>query len=356
MICSNIDSPKCRIGLVTGITMAYLETGPADGPAVILVHGLTDSSRSWSTTMDVLHRINPALHILAIDQRGHGASSMPPGLHCAAAPETCFQMSQFADDLIAFMKAKNIHKATLAGHSLGSLVVQDVALRHPEMVERAILVATSTKGGNVVLRDFVLKEPVEGSWKTALEAKGKKYPDDFYELAPADADPNIIDWLAQNWVVDPVADPAFLKPYLPETAHIRLGTWIGATRALLTTDNTKRLAKLKVPTLVIWGVQDNIFLADPDQKAIKSALAKAHAATKVPVFWKQYGAIPLPASGAQETDIGHNVQWGAPEAVAADIDAFIKTGRPLHNLPHADPANVTNVLIDSSRAIMVEHP
>ncbi len=188
---------------------------------MILVHGLTDSSRSWSTTMDALHRADPKLHVLAIDQRGHGASSMPSAATCAAAPERCFRMADFAADLEAFMAAKGIGKATLAGHSLGTFVVQEVALSHPELVERAVLVATAARGvDNVALRDYVLKEPVEGSWKQALEAKGKQYPADFYELTPLDADPAAQDWMAKNWVVDPVADPAFLKPYVPETAAV----------------------------------------------------------------------------------------------------------------------------------------
>ena len=210
--CPSIDGPKCRVELPTGIDMAYLEVGPADGPAVILVHGLTDSSRSWSTTMDALHRTDPGLHILAVDQRGHGASSMPPAAECAAAPERCFRMADFAADLEAFMAAQGIARATLAGHSLGTFVVQDVALTHPELVERAVLVATAARGvDNVALRDYVLKEPVEGSWKQALEAKGKQYPADFYELTPLDAEPGAQAWMAKNWVVDPVADPAFLK-------------------------------------------------------------------------------------------------------------------------------------------------
>jgi hypothetical protein len=64
-------------------------------------------------------------------------------------------------------------------------------------------------------------------------------------LTPVDADPNATEWIAKNWVVDPAADPAFLVPYVPETAHVRLGTWIGATKALLATDNTDRLKGLK---------------------------------------------------------------------------------------------------------------
>jgi pimeloyl-ACP methyl ester carboxylesterase len=353
--CADIDQGRCHAKLSTGIDMAYVETGPENGPAVILIHGVTDNIRSWSTAMRALHKLNPGLHILAIDLRGHGASSMPAGPGCRAAPEICFQMSQFADDVIAFMAAKQIAKATLAGHSLGSFVAQDIALRRPELVSRAILLATSTTCvGNAALRDFVLKEPVEGSWKAALEAKGKRYPDDFYDLTPLDADPEAMAWMAQNWVVDPIADPEFLKPYLPETAHVKLGAWIGATRALLATDNTERLKRLKVPTLVLWATQDNIFLV-ADQVAIKAALAEAHKATGAAMFWKQYGLLPLPASGAQESDIGHNIQWGAPDAVAADIETFIKSGAPLPVLTHAAPApNVTQLQFELGRAGVVE--
>lgn len=356
--CPSIDGPKCRVALPTGIDMAYLEVGPPDGPAVILVHGLTDSSRSWSTTMDSLHRADPGLHILAIDQRGHGASSMPPAAECAPAPERCFHMVDFAADLEAFMATQGIAKATLAGHSLGTFVVQEVALTHPELVERAVLVATAARGvDNVALRDYVLKEPLEGSWKQALEAKGKQYPADFYDLTPLDADPAAQEWMARNWVVDPVADPAFLKPYVPETAAVKLGTWIGATKALLATDNRARLPAMTVPTLVLWGTQDSIFLADPDQAEIKAALGEAATQHGTRVIWKQYGLRPLPPSGAQEDDIGHNTQWGAPEQVAADIDAFIRDGQPLPGLPRTDaPAHIDRVLVDNEHGVVETLP
>jgi pimeloyl-ACP methyl ester carboxylesterase len=355
MACRDISAQKCKIKLSTGITMAYVEIGPKTGKAVILIHGLTDSIRSWSPAMRALHRADPELHILAVDLRGHGASSMPSARKCAAAPENCFRTADFASDVLAFMKAKGIAKATLAGHSLGTFVVQEIALSYPKMVERAILVATSTTGvDNVALRDYVVKEPLEGSWKKALEAKGKKYPADFYNLTPMDADPQAADWIAKNWVVDPAADPAFLLPYVPETAHVRLGTWIGASKALLATDNTARLHDLNVPTLVIWGSQDNIFLADPDQKAIKAVLASAAKAHGTTYFWKQYGVLPLPKSGAQETDIGHNVQWGAPDAMAADIDSFIRHGSPTPDLPRSDAApNVSHIILDPGKAEIV---
>ena len=256
------------------------------------------------------------------------------------------------------MAAKGIAKATLAGHSLGTFVVQEVALTHPELVEQAVLVATAARGvDNVALRDFVLKEPVEGSWKAALEAKGKKYPAEFYDLTPLEADPNAMEWMAKNWVVDPVAPEAFLKPYTPETAAVKLGTWIGATKALLATDNGTRLPALAVPTLVIWGTQDSIFLAEPDQAEIKAVLAAAAKQHGTKSFWKQYGLKPLPASGVQEDDIGHNTQWGAPEQVAGDLAAFIRDGRPLPGLPRSDaPGQIGRVLVDQERTVIEAYP
>ena len=360
--CNDIQHPKCRVQLITGTSMSYLQLDPSTAGAepsdtVILIHGLTDSSRSWWPTAVALHKDNPDFLIYDIDQRGHGDTSMPPIAACSPAPEKCFRMSDFADDIVAFMQAKRIRKATLVGHSLGSFVVQEVALTHPELVERAILVATSTKGvDNVALRDYVLKEPLEGTWRHDLEAKGKVYPEDFYTQRPIDADHAARDWIAKNWVVDPAADPAFLKPYIGETANVKLGTWIGATKALLATDNSERLLKLSVPTLVLWGSQDNIFLP-ADQAAIKSVLHDAAARQNITIYWKQYGLRPLPASGLQEDDIGHNVQWGAPKEVAADINAYITQGHPLPGVPHSDAApHFDHILVDQSQSLIEKWP
>ncbi|MBS7541343.1 alpha/beta fold hydrolase [Ancylobacter lacus] len=333
--CTSIAAGKCHLALPTGIDLAYIERGPAEGTAVIFVHGLTDSIRSWEPTIDALARAAPDLHILAVDLRGHGASGMPDAALCAPAPEACFRPAQMAQDIAALMDARGIARAYVVGHSLGSFVTQELALAAPQKVAGAVLVATAATGvGNVALRDYVLAEPVEGSWKKALEAQGKAFPVDFYRATPEQADPKVAAWLAANWDVDPLAPAAFLEPYILETAKVPLGTWIGATRAALAFDNAARLAELRVPVLVLWGSQDNIFLP-ADQEAVKAALTRAAAAAGITDYWKQYGRVPLPQSGAQESDIGHNVQWGAPEAVAGDVLAFIRTGRPDPQQPYA---------------------
>ena len=78
---------------------------------------------------------------------------------------------------------------------------------------------------------------------------------------------------------------------------------------------------------------------------------------RAPFFWKQYGLRPLPASGMQEDDIGHNTQWGAPEQVAADIVAFVREGRPLPGLPRSDaPEQIGRVLVDGARTVIEAGP
>jgi pimeloyl-ACP methyl ester carboxylesterase len=354
--CDDISKPKCAVQLVTGIRMAYLEAGAADGEAVLLLHGLTDSSRTWSWVMPALLEMKPDLRLFALDQRGHGDTSMPNGAECPKAPESCFRMADFADDVVAFMNAKGIERATLVGHSMGSFVAQELALRHPDMVSRIVLIATSTKvAGNAAVRDYILKEPVEGAWKAALEARGIAYPDGVYELTPKDADPRVEDWILK-WYADPVAAQEALEPFIPETARVKLGTWIGATKALLATDNSERLKALSVPSLIIWGTQDNTFL-ESDQSLLKAALDAAASASGTPYYWKRYGAIPLPQSGQQESDIGHGVPWDAPRELAADIVSFITAGRPTSDLCRADaPNNLTTIVTGPGLAEIVHRP
>lgn len=205
--------PKQRIALSTGISMAYLEAGRPRGEVVILLHGYTDTGRSWYPTMQHLTALRPDLHIVALDQRGHGNSSMPAAPACRHTPEACFRSIDFAADGLAFMDALGGARAVVVGHSMGSMVAQELALTHPSRIASIVLVATTGSDvANVALRDYVLAEPVEGSWKDALEAQGRTFPDDVYDLTPLDADPKAEAWMAANWVVDPVAPPASSRP------------------------------------------------------------------------------------------------------------------------------------------------
>lgn len=359
-----LDFTKKAVVLATGIAMKYVEVGNPDGDeVVIMLHGYTDSSRSFYPTIEALLALNPNLRIYAPDLRGHGASSMPPGAACAADPKTCFEMTDFAADVFAFMDAEGIGSAHVVGHSMGSLIAQQMALTRPHQVESLVLIGAAARvADNPVARDFILAGTIQGDgngvkglWRPALEADPEfgDWPRDAYERTPVDADPDAETWMAMNWVTEVAADPDFLRQIVPETATVRLGTWLGAIEALLEVDNTAALADLRVDSLTIWATQDFI-VPEADQTTLRTALAAAATACNSGHVWKRYGKEPPPEHG--QTDLGHNMQWGAPSQIAADINAYITHGAPTPDSYFADPDDPTDIRTERGSAEIIEMP
>ena len=350
--------PKRTVALSTGITQAYVAAGDSSGEPVILLHGYTDTGRSFYPMMQHLLALRPDLRLIALDLRGHGASSMPPPESCRAAPERCFRPVDFAADVLALMDRIGIRQAHVVAHSFGSLVAQEFALAHPDRVRRLVLIGSFARAlDHPAWKDFMLSGVIEGPWRDALVRRGLAYPDDVYELTPLAVDSGMEAWMLANWVTEPVADSAFLAAIAPETARTRLGTWIGVARAVLAVDHTERLKDLRVPTLVIWATQDAFFPESPDQELLRAALDSAAARCGAGSVWKRYGKRPLPPSGLPEDEIAHNVQWGAAAAVAADVAAFLREdGAPTRDLYYADPENVHRVLTAEGEATLIERP
>ena len=303
--------------LPTGVRIHVVEAGDRKGEAVVFLHGLTDTSRSFSPVIERLGSLRPDLRLIALDQRGHGASSMPRDPACRSAPERCFAVEDFARDVVATLDLLGVERAHLVGHSMGGAVAQEVALSRPDRVGSVTLVATSADmRENPTVRDYLLAERIEGSWRRGLEAKGLRFPEEAWELVATDADPAASAWLEREWVAEPNADPAFVKAVLPETRAIRLGTWIGATRGLRAFDVRVRLADLKVPALVIAGKDEPVFPTEPDQLALQAALDQAHRENGVPVRFRTL----------LQEGLGHNLPWSAPGPIATELAAFL--GRP----------------------------
>lgn len=338
--------------LPTGIDMHYVERGPATGETILFLHGYTDSSRSWFKVVDKLEQIRPGLRMIAVDLRGHGASTLPESPECVANPGDCFSMDDFAADLVAFMDAMGISRAHVVGHSLGTFIAQELALEHPDRIETITLVATTaTVQGNPVFESF-MRDGLVGSFREKLEARGYEWPRDAYSMTPLDVDSTLHDWLAANWVTELSADPEYLARIAAETSATRLGTWIGVVQAVEHVDNSKRLEAITVPTLVLWPVQD-AFFQEADQSKVIAALDLAASSCSASWIWKQYGKVPLPASGMQESDLGHNLQWGAHDAVAEDIAAFVHDRTVLATWTWSDPANPRNLLTEPATAASI---
>ncbi len=112
------------------------EASRSRGPAVILVQGLGLSSRFWFDVPDILAS-DPARprYVLALDNRGTGKSDKPGGV---------WTMGTMADDVVAVLDHAGVDAAFVVGISMGGMIAQHVALRHPSRVRGLVLIATTS--------------------------------------------------------------------------------------------------------------------------------------------------------------------------------------------------------------------
>lgn len=127
--------PSVRYRTVHGHRRAFRMMG--DGPPLLLLHGIGDSSASWVPIMPKLAETHT---VIAPDLLGHGNSDKPRADYSAAA---------FANGMRDLMDVLDIERATVVGHSLGGGVAAQVVYQYPERVERLVLVASGGVGREV---------------------------------------------------------------------------------------------------------------------------------------------------------------------------------------------------------------
>lgn len=128
---------------VDGYPISYQQAGPADGPVVVLIHGLLSDSETWSGTIGPLAA--RGLRVYAVDLVGHGASAAPPGTYL---------LDDFAQFLDGFLDALGLDSVTICGHSLGGAIAVHFGYHYPKRVERLVLVSAGGLGKevNIALR------------------------------------------------------------------------------------------------------------------------------------------------------------------------------------------------------------
>lgn len=108
-----------------GISMYYEERGSGD--PVIMIMGITAPGAVWEAHADDW---SEEFRCIMPDNRGVGASDKPPG---------DYSSEMFADDYAGLMDALDIEQARIVGVSMGSIIAQQLALRHPAKVKSAVL-------------------------------------------------------------------------------------------------------------------------------------------------------------------------------------------------------------------------
>ena len=113
---------------VGDINIAYRILG--QGEPVVLIMGSGSTMDMWDPHF--LENLSSEYRVIVFDNRGMGNTTAPPGN---------FSIAQFANDTAGLMTALGIEKAHVLGWSMGSFVASELAIRHPEKVDKLILYA-----------------------------------------------------------------------------------------------------------------------------------------------------------------------------------------------------------------------
>lgn len=251
--------------LKSGLTLRYHEQGPRTGPAVIMLHGYSDSSFSFSRILPLL----PAsLRVIVPDQRGHGRSDRAPD---------GYSMDAMARDVVELMDALNVPTATVVGHSMGSFVARRAASLAPERISRLVLVGAGPVTTTKVFDELqvavnALQDPVDRTFVREFQ---------------------------YSTVHQPVPQ-AFMDRAIAESLTLDASTWKALMQGML--GYAPAEAEIAAPTLVLGGDRDGVFSAD-EQRALGEQIRGA----KVQIL----------------TGVGHTPHWEVPDTFVAELLRFL---------------------------------
>jgi pimeloyl-ACP methyl ester carboxylesterase len=197
------------------------------GPDVLLIGGLGDTVESWQFQLDGLQ---DRYRLTAFDNRGAGRTGMPDGPASVEA---------MADDAAAVLRVLDIGSAHVAGFSGGSIISQELALRHPDVVRSLVLQST-----------WPVMDPYLRSWARFVHR--------LLETAPSERAflEDFFLWIytarAHNdGTVDQFIEEVLAFPHKQATEDVQafLDAFVGH-------DTTDRLGQIAAPTLVLAGGRD----------------------------------------------------------------------------------------------------
>jgi pimeloyl-ACP methyl ester carboxylesterase len=220
-----------------------IDTGPPDGPAVVLLHGFPQFNTSWSKVIDRLSAAG--YRCLAPNQRGYSPAARP-------ARRRDYRMSELVEDVRALIDAGGASRVHLVGHDWGAAVAWSVAAQMPDRL--ATVSALSVPHPAAFLNALATSRQALASWymyvfqlpslpeyvflgrqgNTARLAKALRSSGQSADAADRDA----------RAIAEPGALTAALNWY----------------RAMPLSGMRRTMGKVSVPTLYVWSDGDTAVL------------------------------------------------------------------------------------------------
>lgn len=246
-------------------------TSAGHGPAVLLLNGICASGRVWPGAMTHLESEH---RLIRVDARGTGRSRTRLPLTPA------FTIADLADDAARCLREHGVDRATVIGWSMGGMVAQELALRHPAAVERLVLIATVPPVPASTL-------PIARMAAMALRITARAATGGWHRELAALAGPGFAH-----------EHPEVLREFAQQLGSGGLAWWASTLQsaAIGTWRGPRRLRRIDVPTVILHGACDPVVPA-----------ANAHAL-----------ATLIPGASCEVLDgVGHLVPYEAPQRLAA---------------------------------------
>lgn len=257
-----------RVRLPSGLSLEVAEQGRRGGLPLLLLHGATDSWRSFDP---VLPHLGPEWHVIVPSQRGHGGSDKPA---------QGYRTDDFVADLVALIETLALPPVLVVGHSMGSTHALRLAIDRPDLVRGVVGLATFASYGDKADLVQWVAEAVQPLTDPVPAALAHDFQVSTLTRAVA---PGLVERMtAQSLLVPAVA-------------------WRGLFAGLLEDDFSDRLHRIVAPTLLLAAGND-AYVPAADGARLLRAIPQARLET-----W----------AGA-----GHALHWEEPARCAARLVAF----------------------------------
>ena len=297
-----------RVPLKTGVTLNVATAGDPGNPALIMLHGFPESHRTWR---EIAPRLADRYFEIMPDQRGFAGSDQPQDV-------AEYKTDKLIDDVFALADALGVSEFSLVGHDWGGAIAWPTAMRgdqrlkrlaivnapHPVVFQKSLIEDADQRAASQYINAFRAPGIVE-----MVEAKGFDWffdttfarHVDVSKITEAERRQYIADWS------QPGAFNAMLNWYRAAKVIVPPpGATVPLPDLLL-----RAFPTLKVPTLVVWGMEDMALL---------------------PLQLEGLDALVEDLTVVRLSGVGHFAPWEAPDQVAEALIPFL-AGQPAATAP-----------------------
>ena len=254
-------APPAQSMVVDGLTFYYKDSGPKDAPALLFLHGFGSSLQTWDNWSA---KLEPQYRVIRLDLPGFGLTGAHPAQDYSEATDVAI-LTHFVDKL-------GLNQFSVIGHSMGGKMAWSLAASQPERVKALVLMAPD-------------------GFPEAQDIGSKPYE------VPAIM--GLIQYFLPKYFVQ-----KSIEYYDMLRAPGVRGAILDRSNQTIYTDPVPRLKKIKAPTLLLWGEQDQMI---PSSNA------------------QSYAGVLLNSSTIVVPKLGHLLQEEQPDKGLAEVKQFLET-------------------------------